>query len=96
MKHVIALAGLAASALVLTGCSSSNAVNDVSFGAITGNPTPELQNTSERPSDMDRNYAVARNVNRRGFWNDLGRAFYVDHPSWMSPYPITRTSGIPR
>ena len=29
-------------------------------------------------------------------FDDLGRAFYTDHPSRLSPYPVTYTSGNPR
>ncbi len=92
------LAGLTLGALgaaVLVGCSSSSPY-DVSFGAITGNLTPELQGTTDRPVDDERNLAIANNMNLRLMNDDLGRALYTDHPSRLSPYPITYTSGNPR
>ena len=92
------LAGLALGALgaaVLVGCSSSSPY-DVSFDAISGNLTPELQGLTDRPVDNERNVAVANNQNWRMFSDDLGRALYIDHPSRLSPYPITYTSGNPR
>ncbi len=92
------LAGLTLGALaaaVLVGCSSSSPY-DVSFGAISGNLTPELEGMTDRPIDNERNVAVANNQNWRMFSDDLGRALYIDHPSRLSPYPITYTSGNPR
>lgn len=80
---------------VLVGCSSSNP-NRVSFGAIRGNLTPELQGLTDRPVDNQRNVAVTNNQNWRMMSDDLGRVFYTDHPSRLSPYPITYTSGNPR
>ena len=59
------LAGLTLGALaaaVLVGCSSSGP-HDVSFSAISGNLTPELQGLTDRPVDEERNLAVANNQN---------------------------------
>ena len=92
------LAGLTLGALgaaVLVGCSSSSPHN-VSFDAISGNLTPELQGLTDRPVDNQRNVAVTNNQNWRMMSDDLGRVFYTDHPSRLSPYPITYTSGNPR
>ena len=80
---------------LLAGCGSSNP-SQVSFGAISSNLTPELQGLTDRPVDNERNVAVANNQNWRMFSDDLGRALYIDHPSRLSPYPITYTSGNPR
>ncbi len=94
------LAGLILGALsgaVLVGCSSSpSSPYDVSFNAIRGDLTPELQGMTDRPVDDQRNMAVAYNQNKRMFFDDLGRAWYTDHPSRLSPYPVTYTSGNPR
>lgn len=92
------LAGLTLGALaaaLLVGCGSSSPY-DVSFDAISGNLTPELQGLTDRPVDEQRNLAVTNNMNWRLMFDDLGRAFYTDHPSRLSPYPITYTSGNPR
>ena len=80
------------STVVLTGCHNSN---DVSFNAITGNLTPELQTMSERPSDVHLNMAVSGNQDLRMLNEDLGRALLLDGPSKLSPYPVVDTTGNP-
>ncbi len=94
------LAGLILGALggaVLVGCSSSpSSPYDVSFSAIRGNLSPELRGMTDRPVDDQRNLSVAYDQNERMLFDDLGRAFYTDHPSRLSPYPVTYTSGNPR
>ncbi len=92
-------AGLMIGALgaVLVGCSSSpSSPYDVSVDAIRGDLTPELRAMTDRLVDEQRNMAVAYNQNKRMLFDDLGRAFYTDHPTRLSPYPITYTSGNPR
>jgi hypothetical protein len=78
----------------LAGCSSKS--NDVSFDAIKANPTPELLTMTERPVDTERSFAMMVNQNMRQFWQDMGRALYIDHPSRLSPISATYTSGQPR
>lgn len=80
------------------GCSSTakDPTTNVSYGALTSDLTPELRATTERPVDVDRHLAVMKNANWKSFWNDLGRTFYTDHPSRLSPYPIGSLSGVPR
>ena len=87
----IALATGAAT-LLLGACNNPN---DVSFGSVKSNLTPELRGVAERPSDIDRNMAVVGNQNLRMFWGDLGRLFLFDQPSMLSPYNITNTTGQP-
>lgn len=59
--------------------------------------SPELLTTTERPVDVfDVNMAVTNNQNWHMMWDDLGRVFYTDHPSRLSPLPILYTSGRPR
>lgn len=89
----ICTVGLLAGTLALTACASKN---DVSYGAISRNLTPELQGLQERPIDVSRNMRVAQNQNWRMFSDDLGRFFYTDHPSRLSPFPVVDTSGNPR
>ncbi len=88
----IALAGVVGLA-VLTGCKTNK--DYYSYSAITSNLTPELQGVSERPVDVNTNVAVAENVNWRLFWGDLGRVWYMDRPSILSPFPTVSTSGQP-
>lgn len=95
MKKIIALSVLAGVGLGLTGCQSSNPY-DPSFRAVRANPTPELLTLNERPVDVDRHVGYTDNVNMRLMWEDLGRAWYADHPSRLSPSDIVYTSGRPR
>ncbi|MCH2145876.1 MAG: hypothetical protein MK082_12135 [Phycisphaerales bacterium] len=80
--------------LAATGCKSST--DHYSYSAITANLTPELQGIAERPVDVHTNVAVAENVNWRLMWGDLGRVWYMDRPSILSPFPTVSTSGQPQ
>jgi len=70
-----------------------NGIYDVSFAAIKNNPTPELSGLNERDVDMQRNLAVNANQTTRLFWSDLGRVWFADEPSPLSPYPTINTTG---
>jgi len=85
----LAITGLAC----LGGCQSGVSTD---FNSIAANPTPELQGTVERRIDVDRHMAITNDLNKRMFSDDLGRSFYTDHPSRLSPFPILSTSGMPR
>lgn len=76
------------------GCASDPTATD--FKSIKNDLTPELTNIAERDVDIERNLATTSNQNLRMFWNDVGRAWYVDRPSILSPYFIIPTSGQPR
>lgn len=80
---------------LVVGCSSRDP-DDVSFDAIIDDLTPELVTLTQRQVDIERNMAVTSNQNLRMIWEDMGRAWYVDHPSRLSPYPVPYTSGSPR
>lgn len=95
MKKLIALGALAMVALGGAGCQSSNPYN-VSFDSIRDNPTPEMMTLSERPVDVDRHVGYTDNVNVRLMWEDIGRTWYADHPSRLSPSDIIYISGKPR
>ncbi len=86
-RPIPALLLLAAASV--TGCQSNP--NDVSFNTVKGNLTPELQTLDESNQDVDRNLAVNFNQDFRMFWSDLGRAFYTDRPSYLSPMPVVAT-----
>lgn len=77
--------------VLLAGCHS----DPYSFDAIKSDLTPELVATTETSDDMARNIAVVWNQNLRGAWNDLGRTFYWDQPSSLSPFSVIHTSGQP-
>lgn len=80
-------------ALGLAGCSSDPNATDLK--SITGNLTPELMTTSERPDDVSVNWAMNANQDLRSAWSDLGRFWLTDQPSSLSPYPIMPTGGQP-
>lgn len=92
--RTICTAAVLAGFVALSGCSRDH--TDVSYRGITTNLTPELQGLQERPIDVSRNMRVAQNQNWRMFSDDLGRFFYTDHPSRLSPMPVVSTSGNPR
>ena len=79
---VLCLAG----GVALTGCSSTSA--DAS--SVRLEPSPELSTLYERPSDVYNNIAIMFDENDRMFWEDLGRAFYWDRPSRLTPEPLPR------
>lgn len=86
----IMLFGVSTSLLLMPGCSGT------SHKAITRKLTPELRGLSMRPVDAHNATAITNNQNWRMFSDDLARTFYTDHPTRLSPYPITYTSGQPR
>jgi len=90
------LPALGLAAALLSGCSSNFDTTKVSYQEITNDLTPNLQGLVERPVDADTNVAMMRNVNSRMFMEDLGRAWYTDHPSSLTPFPWAPTSGMPR
>ena len=90
MRRLLPAFFLIAAASV-TGCQSNP--NDVSFNTVKGNLTPELQTLDETSQDVDRDLAVNFNQDFRMFWSDLGRAFYTDRPSYLSPMPVVATGG---
>ena len=93
MKRTQPIALVALSGALRTGCTTSSQHGSAS--GIYSNLTPELQTLSERPSDVTRNLAVVNNANMRMIGDDLGRAFYTNHPSRLSPFPVLSYSGIP-
>lgn len=94
MKLIPRIAVFTITGALLTGCASS-VNNDVSFLAIMGNLTPELQGLHERPVDVYRGLAISNNFHMRMLSDDLGRVFYTDHPSHLSPFPVISLNGNP-
>jgi len=92
MKRIALFMAPVTLALVLSGCHNPN---DVSYGGITGNLSPEMAGLSQRPVDQHTDLAVTNNQNLRMFNDDIGRVFYTNHSSTLSPYPVTNLSGSP-
>ena len=96
MNHpaIACTALLGATALLMTtGCKSNT--DHYSYKAITSDLTPELMGLSERQVDIHTNIAVVEDVNWRLMWGDLGRVWFLDRPSILSPFPTVSTSGQP-
>ncbi len=90
-RCILALAALTAAGML--GCSKEQSV---SYDSINARPAPEMMSTTDRGSDLATDYAYMRNINQRGFLDDLRRALYIDNPMRLSPYPIIDASGDPR
>ena len=55
-----------------------------------------MASTTDRWVDAADNYAYMRNIDQRGFIDDVNRTWYIDNPSRLSPWPIADMSGNPR
>lgn len=93
MKSLFTLLAVAAFLAVPTGCNNQP---NVRYKHLTGDLTPEMKGLSERPTDDHSAFAVASNQNLRMFWDDIGRALYLDTPSRLHPFPVINTSGQSR
>lgn len=60
----------------------------VVLGGCRTDPTPELQTLSQRPADVNNRINIVENTNWRMFNQDLGRAFFYDRPSRLTPGPV--------
>ncbi|MHC4108362.1 MAG: hypothetical protein ACYSTY_09795 [Planctomycetota bacterium] len=90
------LSSVLTGSLLLVGLLGGCAKDPYSFKSIRNNLSPELASLADRPDDIDRHTAVMSDVNMRAFWDDVVRAWHIDHPTRLSPYPVTYTSGNPR
>lgn len=64
--------------------------------AYQNKPAPAMASTTDRWVDAADNYSYMRNIDQRGFIDDWNRAWYVDNPTRLSPWPIVDMSGNPR
>jgi len=78
------LALLALSAIAATGCSAQQS----RLAGYRANPTPELDTLSQRRDDMDNRMTVTNDSNLRMLNEDLGRMFFLDRPSTLTPKPV--------
>lgn len=84
-------AGVIAVACASAGCEMPGRSSPFSRDAlIRANLTPELDTLAQRPVDIENALTIMSDENLRMFNNDLGRVFYTDRPSRLSPYPIPR------
>lgn len=88
MNRPIARLAIAGSAmLILSGCASYFGDG---VGEIRRAPSPGIKTLYERGGDMQNAMTVMADENWRMFTEDLGRAFYWDRPSRLTPEPIPR------
>jgi hypothetical protein len=95
-KTAPSLIALGVATLLVGGLAGCTSEEDVSFNAISGNLTPNMQTSSQRSIDVDRSLATYKDQSWRMFWDDLGRTFYTDQPSRLTAYPGANPSGVPR
>lgn len=81
-----------AGTLATSGCTSDRYH---SWNYIKGNLTPEMAGISETKLDQERDLAVVTDTNWRAFSDDWGRAWLLDQPTALSPYPLVNTGGNP-
>jgi hypothetical protein len=83
MKNVLSVAAASIATIIcLAGCY--------------GNVSPEMKGLSLTHDEVKLDRKVAMNQNKRMISDDLAHTFYLDHPSRLSPYPVTYTSGLSR
>lgn len=86
LRSTITVAALAVVvAAPLAGCQSEA---DRRAARIRRNLTPELDTLYQREDDIDNVLALTFDENGRMILQDLGRAFYTDRPSRLTPEPI--------
>ncbi len=66
----------------LAGCKSSHAEE------VRANPTPDLDTLYQNDDDINNALTRTFDEDLRMFWQDLGRAFYVDRPSRLTREPV--------
>lgn len=84
-RRTLCLTAAAALSGLAVGCSSNS-----QYDQIRADLTPELETLHERQADMDNSWTIMMDENGRMFVQDLGRAFYVNRPSRLSPEPMPR------
>lgn len=78
---LLILATATGAPLFMIGCSGT------SPEAFRSDPTPMLQARGETQDDIDNNLAHTSDTNGRNVLNDLGRMFFSDRPSRLTPGP---------
>lgn len=81
MKTCLSVLALCALAAGVGGCA---------------NLSPEMKGLGHTPDENRNMTRVANNQDARMISDDLARAFHLDHPSRLSPFPVSYTSGMPR
>ena len=85
MNHILRFTCIIATLILLAGCTRNRVgLHDV---------TPEMSTLSQTYTDVDVDLAMVDNQNNRMFEEDLGRVWYTNRPSRLSPLPVVNTTG---
>jgi len=84
------VAALLVAAGTLSGCYTGGGSLTGRDAQLRSNPTPELQTLYQRQVDVDNALTVMSDENWRMFNQDLGRVFYTNRPSRLTPEPVPR------
>lgn len=88
-KRVVRLSLGCLAAAALAGCTTATSQADYAQAErIRADLTPELDTLSQRPDDISNTLTIMADENGRMIWSDLGRAFYTDRPSRLTPDPV--------
>ncbi|MDP6693718.1 MAG: hypothetical protein QF444_05260 [Phycisphaerales bacterium] len=87
MNHSIRYILAAITILFFAGCTGNRVDLD--------NVTPSMDTLSQTYSETDVDLAMTDNQNLRMAQEDLGRVWYTNKPSSLSPYPVVNTTGNP-
>ena len=83
-RNAVVLSVLGGGLLLAAGCT-----NPVDRNArVRYDLSPELDTLYQRPDDVANSLALMHDENWRMFWEDMGRFWYVDHPSRLTPEPV--------
>ncbi|MBC8202841.1 MAG: hypothetical protein H8E91_03340 [Planctomycetes bacterium] len=85
MNNILKCICIIATLLLFAGCVDNRVgLHDV---------TPEMSTLSQTYNDVDIDLAMVDNQNNRMFEDDLGRVWYTNRPSRLSPLPVVNTTG---
>ena len=88
MKHALRHMLAIAPAVLLFGCTGNQASLE--------NITPSMDTLAQTYTDTDVDLSVTDNKNLRMAQEDLGRVWYTNRPSRLTPYPVVNTTGNPQ
>jgi len=88
LRSSLALTAALGCAAMLAACSGHKDYSYEAAKDIRDNATPDLDTLAQRPVDVDNAIAVTFDTNGRLFNEDLGRMFFFDRPSRLTPTPM--------
>ena len=85
MNHILRYTLTIATLVLLTGCTRNRVGLD--------NVTPSMATLSQTYTDVNVDLEMVDNQNNKMFEEDLGRVWYTNRPSRLSPLPVVNTTG---